>query len=245
MLIPLSRGSEGLRYPVARAIGFTGFVTALAAVALALVPPLFSGWLMMRARHAVHQGDPSAGLRWLEWSARILPSIRHDSGFVEQQGLLERALGRDTLESRLYAAILLERQGFAFQARAQFEQLMDTAPPGGGVRREAVRALLRAGINELNSGAPGDALLTLERVLQAEPCNLKALYTIQLAGLRTARFDVVRPHAERMLAIYERFNTLTKAPEIAACHENLSYADFQSGDLNSALAQHTRAIGRK
>jgi hypothetical protein len=244
-LIPLCRGREGLRYPVVRAIALTGLPGMAAGAVLALTPPLVSGWLMMQARHAVNRGEPESGLRWLDRSAMVLPAIRQDSWFTAQEGLLEYPLGRDTLESELYEATQYERQGFITQSKGRFEKLLAAAPAGSAVRREAARGLVRAGINELNSGAAGVALETFSRVLESEPCNLKALYAIQLAALRTARPDVVRTSAERMCAIYERFNTLTKAPAMAACHENMAFVEYQAGHVDAAEALHNAAIGRE
>ena len=100
------------------------------------------------------------------------------------------------------------------------------------------------GINEINSGSTVAAIDTLCFVLDHEPCNLKALYVLQLAALRERRFDLVRAAAGRTTEIYKRFDTLTKAPVLAACNENLAAAAFLEGKLDEALALHNDAIGR-
>ena len=244
LLLSLCRGPEGLRYPVARASGFTGLSALALGAAMALAPPLLSGWLMMQARHATHRGDRPEALRWLERSALVLPAIRQDTYFVAQQGLLEHALGRDTPAARLYAAQRLDRQGFDAQARARYERLIGDTPDESPVQREAVRAILRMGIDDLNSGSTAPAIATLLYVLEREPCNLKALYVLQLAGLRASRFDLVRMGAGRMIEVYRRFDTLTKDPILAACNENLAAAAFLEGHLDEALSFHNTAIGR-
>ncbi len=243
LLLSYCRGRE-LHYQVARTIGFAGISAATAGIALALAPPMVSGFAMMQARHASHRGDRPAALRWLGRAATILPAIRQDTYFVVQRGLLENALGRDTSESRFYVAQQLDRQGFVAQARQRYERLISETAEETPMRREALRAILRMGINDLNSGSAAHALDTVQYVLEREPCNLKALYVVQLAGLRTARFELVRVSAARMMEMYARFNTLTKAPVLAACNENLAAAAFQEGRLAEALALHNTAIGR-
>jgi len=243
IIISLCRGHAGLRYPVARAIGVTGLASGLAATALALAPPLISGYLMMMARHAVHRGDHEAALVWLERSAKVLPAVRQDTYFTVQKGLLDRALGLDTLEARLHGAAILSQQGFTSRAREEYEALILATTDNSPLRREAMRGLLRMGIDELNSGRAALALATFSEVLDREPCNLKALYAAQIAALRTGDFAMLREDAQRTIEIYKRFNTLTAAPILAACRENLAAADFREQNLAGALVLRRQAIG--
>ncbi|MGE3820225.1 MAG: tetratricopeptide repeat protein, partial [Isosphaeraceae bacterium] len=163
---------------------------------------LVSGPVIRAARELERARDASA--RGLFRKAEIhlgraiedLPSLREDTFHIAQSGLIDYRLGRtDTLMGRLFAANLMERQGRYTQAITEYLRLVDDSPRESALRREALRAVLRFGTHALNGGRFDRAREWLERVIEEEPCNLKANYALQLAYLRTGR----RADVERMV----------------------------------------------
>jgi hypothetical protein len=87
----------------------------------------------------------------------------------------------------------------------------------------------------LNSGEFPNAIDALGEVLRVEPTNVKANYALELAYLRSARFEALPPLAARMRDIYHYLGTLTKVPVLGINEENVAMAAFLKGD---AVAAH-------
>jgi hypothetical protein len=206
------------------------------ALAIGLLPAALCAFQVERARVAAERGSYALSLSRLELAERLLPMTRQNSDLVDQVGLLQARLGMPTPEATLHRAKTLERLGRLDEAEALFASILREGAPAGPIRREASRALLRRGIRELNSGEAKSAIDSLEGVLDADPCNVKSNYALQVAYLRSMRFDSVGPLAARMRKVYRFFNTLTKLPVLAATEENVAYAAYLAGD---GMAAHT------
>jgi len=194
-------------------------------VTLAAVPVLLAARSLERARGAIASGLYDVGRERLSRAARYLPALAEDTFFVAQTGLLDHRVHRArTREGRLFEAVLLERQGHFAQAFETFEQLLVESPPGSAVRREAIRALLRAAIHALNTGRNEQAIAQLEAVVEADPCNIKANYALQLACLRTGRRADLERLVSELTAVYRWFQMPTKTIVLANSHENLLLA---------------------
>lgn len=243
-LVPLCRGARGFRFPVFHAIGRTGLTSLVAAVALALTPIFVTGAILAASREAAQRGEYEASWQALQRAARMLPAIQEDTDFLIQQGILEARLGQPTAAAALYRATILDRQGSSAPAREAFNALVANEPADSAVHREAVSALLRSSIRALNSGQAEEAVATLACVLAHDPCNVKALYTLQLACLRTAQLKRVPPLVARMHGVYRFFTTKTKAPVIASAYENAALAEYQGGQTDEALALRRVSMGR-
>jgi len=207
-----------------RALSALG-VTAGAAfilIGLAAGPVLLSARLLERARGAIAAGRYAEGRDRLERAARYLPALAQDTFFVAQTGLLDHRLHREhTPEGRLFDAVLLERHGHYAQAVDRYQQFVAESPRGSAIRREAIRALMRAAIHALNAGRNEQATALLEMVAAADPCNIKANYALQLACLRTGRRAELERLVAEMVAIYRWFQMPTKGIVLANSYENL------------------------
>jgi hypothetical protein len=240
LLIALCRGAHG---PDRRSIldaSRSGGAALAVAIAICLLPAALCALQIERARVAAERGSLALSLRRLELASKLLPVTTQNSDLVDQIGLLQARLGMQTSEASLYRAKTLERLGHLDEAEVLFASILSSAGPPGPVRREASRALLRRGIRELNSGEAKSALETLEAVLGADPCNVKANYALQMAYLRLMRFDSVGPLAARMRRVYRFFNTLTKLPVLAATEENVAFAAYLAGDSVAAHSAWTK-----
>jgi hypothetical protein len=236
LLIGLCRAPLGLDLGCAAAAGRVGASCCAVFGLCCLVPAAACVLQIERARGAAERGLLSLSLTRLEQAARLLPVIRRNGDFVEQLGILQSRLGMPTAEAELHRATILQRQGQFEPADAIFRSLLASEGSASDViHQEGARGLLRQGIRSLNSGELASATDVLETVLQVEPTNVKANYALELAYLRSSRFEAVAPLASRMRSIYHHFSTLTKVPVLGANDENLALAAFLKGD---AVAAH-------
>jgi tetratricopeptide (TPR) repeat protein len=181
-------------------------------------------------------------LEYLQWAAAKHPSLQEDTYYVAQMGLLEEAIHRDTPAARLYRANLLERGSRYQQADEIYEHLLRESPADSPVRREAKRALLRSALNDLNVGQTDSAIRQLESLHNADTCNLKVNYLLQIAYLRSGRYEAVPPLVDQMDAIYKYFQYLNKQSIQYAAHDNAMIADCLRNDLDAAILQARKAV---
>jgi tetratricopeptide (TPR) repeat protein len=222
----------------AAAVGAATFAVCLVA---ATTPVVFASLALDRCRDAVAHGLYDDADRFLHRAIEALPAFREDTFYVAQLGLLDFRRGRRTPEGRLFRANLLERQGRYAQAMHDYQELIASTPPGTAVRREAVRAVLRAGLHALNGQRYDLACGWLEQVIREEPCNLKANYALQLAYLRTWRRADLERMVRRIVATYECFQMPTKAIVISSSYENAMLAAYREHDLAAAYQYSLKA----
>jgi energy-coupling factor transporter transmembrane protein EcfT len=213
----------------------------LAVLAFALVPPLLAGGVLASARRAVQNGDPDRALRRLVLAEKIMPAVREDGNLVIQKGLLEKALGRETPEARCYSALLLENQGFKFQAQRFYVDGLATAPRHSALAREYTKAVLRLATDAMNSGELATAVALFEAVVQADPCNLKANYALQLAHLQRGDLNELRALVRGMEQTYGYFNTATKKAVLANAYEALASCEYLQDDISTAVQTWAQA----
>jgi hypothetical protein len=236
LIVAACRSRHGADRQALWAASRTALLFLSGAFVFCLLPAAVCGAQIERSRQAAERGQIGLSLERLELAAQLLPVIRQNSDFVDEIGLLDARLARQTREATLHRAKMMQRQGRLEQADVLFVSIIGANPNEGDmVRREAVRGLLRRGIEKLNSGEPKAALETLETVARADPCNLKANYALQLASLRAMRLESVDALAARMRTVYRYFHTLTKLPVLGAAQENVALAAYLQGD---ALAAH-------
>jgi hypothetical protein len=182
-----------------------------------------------RARSAVEEGRPMKGLARLETATLLLPLLRENSDIVLERGVLEARLGRQTPAARFYRAKVLQSEGLLDEAEETFGSLL-VSEPDGAIRRESGRGVLRRGIRKLNAGEVGSAIQSLEAVLNADAANLKANYVLQLAYLRSVRFDSLRSLARTMRRTYGFFSSDLRLPILGTAQENVAYAAYLEND---------------
>jgi hypothetical protein len=236
LLLSLFRSARGPDFATMWVAGRSGGLFLCVALPIALVPAVTCAWQVDRARVAAEHGELALSLARLESAASIVPMIRMNSDVVDEIGLLHARLGRQTPEAALHRARSLVQRGRLEEADALLSSMATAEDISPLVRLESIRALLRRGIREWNSGQAVAAAGTLEGVLEADPCNVKANYALELAYLRTGRFASVESLAARMRAIYRFFNTLDKVPVLGAVQENVVYAAYLAGDAEAAQA---------
>lgn len=236
LLTALCRDRQAADLRLARQVTRLTLAATAVGLVLALTPPMMAAMALTRAREAIFRGDYARSRDCLRTAARWLPVIRQDTYYVAQRGLIDIAQGMDSPPARLQIAIGMEQNGFYTQARHAFLQLIAATPQESPNHREAVRGLLRAAIHELNAGDNPGAATLLEQVLEEEPCNLKANYTLQLALLRLGEFQALKAWADRMTQVYGCFNFRSKTPVLGTMKENLANAAYQQDDPEGALA---------
>ena len=238
LLISTARSPRGPDFDALTVWAKTFAMSMGAAIVMSMVPAWLCAWQIDRARAAYERGDFALALDRLESAASIVPAIRANGDFVEQRGLLDTRLGRDTAGAELHRARVLAQTGHFEEAETYLAALAGAPHVGDGVRLEATRQLIRRGIRKLNSGAVGSAIETLEGVLRRDPCDIKASYAIQLAYLRTGDSDAVQSLGLRMRSTYRFFNSIEKLPVLGAVQENVMYAAYLRGDVTATQAAH-------
>jgi tetratricopeptide (TPR) repeat protein len=216
--------------------------TFLTGVLLVAIPVVIAAQELERARESTALGLYDAAEKYLDRAVEALPSLREDTFYIAQKGLLDFRMGReDTPAGRLFHANLLERQGRYARAILEYEALVLESPNGSAVHREALRAILREGAMALNAGRSDNAINWLEQVLREDPCNLKANYALQLAYLRTGRRVDLERLVRQIEATYVYFQIPTKTIVLASSHENEMFAALRERDMNATFRYAVRA----
>lgn len=214
--------------------GTAGVAAFALGVLAAAVPVVAASLDLDQSRNAAARGFYDEAERGLEDAVRALPALREDTFYVAQRGLLDVRRGRlNTFEGRLFRANLLERQGRYGGSMEEVQRLLAETPRGTAVHREALRAILRAGIHALNGQRNDLACTWLEQVLREEPCDLKANYALQLAYLRTGRRRELERLVKELVAVYAFFQMPTKAIVMASSYENAMFAALREHDLTA------------
>ncbi len=237
LMVLCALAREGVGDACSYAIGlirYAGRFTLMGLV-LSLVPTLTAGGLLARAKEAAQRGDRAEALRALREAAWCMPAISQDGRFVLQTGLLENALGQETAEAQFYRARVREDRGFVHQAGDTYLAILSIDSGSSVLKRECIKALLRQAINASNSGESETAGDLFAKILNADPCNLKANYALQLACLRRGDAEALARLQTRMAQVYRYFNTPTKEVILADGYESLAYVKFQSGDASGAI----------
>ena len=197
--------------------------------------------LAVAAEHTT-RGEYREARDGLRMAAALLPVLSQDSYFIAQTGLVEDALGEQTPAARLYRANVLEQSGRLQRADFMYAQLAAEGPGGTPLRREACRGLLRAAIDDLNAGRNNEAMRCFESILAVDPCNLKALYGMQLACLHTGRYQTAVALASRIDAVYGCFQFLDKQAVQFASHTIALASDYEMGDANAAVVEARKVL---
>lgn len=232
--------------PVAHESTRTFAVPALAAVILlvaAIVPPLKCGKQLDLARLDHARGDYASSLDHLRRAGSWLPVMREHSQYVAQEGYLLMALGHnDSPSARLVQGVEMESRGMLAEAEETFFEVLDRgenqpAWQWDGVTREAYRALIRAGIEDFNSGQT-IRCHELFRVLMAR-CrnNLKVAVAMQYAALRHNEPAECTELVNRVYTIYQGFDALDSKGVKSLVQANAARCHFLSNNENE-VAKH-------
>jgi tetratricopeptide (TPR) repeat protein len=221
---------------------------AISAAAFLAVCAFAWGWSFLavakldRAAERTAGGEYREARRELQRAAALFPVLNQDTYFVLQTGLVEDALGEATLAARLYRASVLEQSGCRYQADLVCAQLMAESPDGSAVRREACRSLLRSAIDEVNAGRNNEAMNGFEAILAVDPCNLKAVYGMQLACLRAGHYQRAVALARRIDATYVYFQFPSRQATQFLSHMLATAADYGMGDADAAVVEARKVL---
>ncbi len=224
-------GGKLNRRRMARA-GLAAMAVFLIGSVVATVPIVFTSLELDACRDDVARGRYDAAAEHLRKAVKTLPAFQEDTFYVAQMGLIDHRRGRrDSDFFKLFEANLRERQGRYAQAMDGYQEVIRSTPKDSAVHREALRAVLRAGLHALNGQKNEQARVLLEQVLGEEPCNLKANYALQLACLRTGRRSELECLVKRLVATYGAFQMPTKAIVMASSYENAMIAALREHDI--------------
>jgi tetratricopeptide (TPR) repeat protein len=215
-----------------RVVFFVGGSAAAIAWSLAFR----AGWHVRSAETAVRQGQFEEALKQLDDAESALPVLRHDTYLIAQRGCLYNLTGQsDRLEAHLYRATMHEREGRLPEANQLYRTVLRDAPADDPCRREACRAVLRDAIHALNSGSIEPAIEQLREVLAVEPANIKAIYVLQLACVRSGRTNEMHRLVDQLEFVYGCFQHPLKDTVRCASYHNGFVSALEQDDLTAAI----------
>jgi len=235
VLLALAReaGPDALR--TAQKLVLHGGAVFLALFILALAPVFIGRTCLVAAKRCAQRGEYAPARRLMGWGARCVPAVTQDGEYLMQSGLLATALGLPGPEAAYYRARLAEDAGFHFQARTMYLEGLSANRSQPALLREDVKGVLRHAAYAMKAGELDSATFLLEQALAADPADLKANYSLQLAYLRSGNIDGLRALQQRMIKVYALFNTPVKEPVLANSVENQAVAELLRGDSAAAL----------
>ncbi len=213
-----------------------------------LMLPIACGRLLDHARLHHARGENAESLRCLNQVEFLLPVLAEHSQFVLQKGYLLADLGdTESRFSRLVQGVEMERRGMLSQAEAAFFNVLDDADgipswKWDGVTREAFRALVRAAIEDFNSGQNVRSH-ELFRILR-DRCrnNLKVNVAFQFAALRMDRPQECTEQVNRIYTIYQGFDALDSRGVRSLVQANAARAHFLANHPNETAEHQVRTI---
>lgn len=195
------------------------------------VPFRATSSLSLAGHHTVH-GRYREALDALCRAGDELPIMKEDTYYIAQRGLLEYHLGRTSLFADMYSANLKEQSAYYHQALVEYRSVIRQAPKDSALRREAGRALLRFGVHSLNSGDNRQAIEQLEEMLTIEPCNLKAIYMLQIAYLRSGNNHELYQLVDHVYRVCEHLGFPTKKIILATAQQHAAFAAMLDHDID-------------
>jgi tetratricopeptide (TPR) repeat protein len=202
--------------------------------------PLVSSRSIAAAARHTHRGQYAEAIDELHRAGRRWPLVCEDTWYVAQRGLLEDRVGANSPHARLYRSQLLERGGFHAQATAQYQDVASHAPRFSAVRREACRGLLRLAVRDLNSGSEQTAMRDLGLLVNMEPCDIKAMFALQLAYMRNGKQQELEQITEQFRATYRFLHFPNKRIVVSAAEERAFHFRFQKGEVEAALDHYRK-----
>ncbi len=209
------------------------------------------GYCLDQARQAHARGKYEPSLAWLDLAGDWLPNVRYHSQFVAQRGYLLLALDQtDAPEALLAIGVERESRGMLAEAEAIYWRIVNDGEQGpswkwSATRREAFRALVRAGIEDFNSGQIQGAIQTLQALLAICPDHLKSLVVLQYAALQQGKPRECERLANQLQVIYYVFDAPEKRAVLAAVYDNTARAYFVDGNAEKSAEFYRRALKGK
>ncbi len=227
------------------------FVVGVAGLFLVITPITICGHHLEQARLEYARGRYEPSLRHLELAAMWLPAARQHSQYVAQKGYLLLALNRFTEpEAQLVQGIELEMRGRLAEAEAVYWDLVhhdrDQAPwTWSPTTRDAYRSLIRAGIEDLNSGQTDGAVAIFSELLAICPDNLKCAVALQFGSLQHGNPARCERLANAISEIYSVFDAIEKRTVLSAVFDNTARAYFVQKDGDKTAEFYRRALRGK
>jgi len=201
--------------------------------------------LLRSAENATAEGDYEQAETYLARSAKLMPALLNDSGFIRQQGYTHWQLGKnDTPEAQLYQVFWFDANGYHDRAGALMKSLANTELPRH-VERELSRHFLRVAVNDFNSGKLSQSIDYLAQLLSLEPNCLQAHFHTQLVNLQAQNLVATQHANERVHTLYYGFKSKNKRGVLATSDWLLAQAELAAGNTEAAWAARRKSKGGK
>jgi tetratricopeptide (TPR) repeat protein len=244
VLLALSREAGPAALRTAQKFLKQGVALFLAGLLLALAPVLLCRSCMIGAKRSTQKGEYASARRMMRLGAWCAPAVTQDEDYLIESGLLANALGLQTAEGAYYRARVAEDAGYEAEAQTMYMEGVSADRNQPALQREDIDGLLVFASNKMDSGEVDSATDLFERALAADPVNLKAIYSLQIAYLRSGNIEGLRAMSQRMTDVYDHFNNLLKDPMLAGSTENEAIGALASGDPVGAVKLWTESKTR-
>ncbi len=150
------------------------------------------------------QGKYDLAQQRLEAAVDALPVLAQDTNYLSQRGVLDQRQGIDSEYATLRSARALETSGRYEQAYTILRRLVRSE--SAAIRREALRGVMRHGIQDYNCARFELSAHRFRTVLRHQPCNVKIIYLLQLQGIRESRLSSVNAMRDWMYTASSKLN---------------------------------------
>jgi hypothetical protein len=237
---------SGQRRDLMRGTAIALTTSSVIVLFLFMLPVILGGRALRQARENAMSWQPEAALRDLQSACDRMPALRLDSGVIYQRGSLLRQIGRtEEPSAKLHEAWLLSDKGYGPRSSALIEDLISMGDKlSVSERREALRALLREAINDMNSNRLSEAKRKFQILLDANPVCLQGWFHYQLVCLQSGDLDAQRLAATRIEAITKVYLRKEKRGIVAASQAMLAQGETRVGNTQPAVNAREQSQGR-
>jgi len=209
-------------------------------VAVALSGPFRVKSHLHDASTAMSDGDNQRALTQLQTCSELFPVLTQDTYYIAQRALIEHRLALGSDYARLFHASRDETIGRYDRSFAMWKSLCDSNDEA--IQREALRAVLRFAIQDYNSQRISLARKRLEFVLHRQPGNVKAIYLMQILGIREDNPAEVYLMCDWMYAVTDHLNFSSTKILKAVSQQHAQMAAALDGDMPETWV---RSIGAR
>jgi hypothetical protein len=234
----ISSGSLKLRQ-AGHAICYMSMIIVIG-VTVALSGPFRVKSHLHDAATAMSDGDNQRALTHLQTCSELFPVLTQDTYYIAQRALIEHRLAMHSDYARLFDASRDETIGRYDESFATWKSLCDSNDEA--IQREALRAVLRFAIQDYNSQRISLARKRLEFVLHRQPANVKAIYLMQILGIREDNPAEVYLMCDWMYAVTDHLNFSSTRILKAVSQQNAQMAAALDGDMAETWV---RSIGAR
>jgi hypothetical protein len=213
--------------------------------AVAMYPFVMGGSELLNVRTLTRSWKAEPALQSLDRAQIYMPALRFDTGVIHQRGSLCKHLKKgDSPATKLFEAHWLLSQGYPRRSAVIVEDLV-YQDKGISIaeKRETLRSLLRAAVDDLNSNRISEAKRRLILLLEKDPVCLQGWFHYQLAALQSADLEANRLAARRIEVLSKSFHRKESRGIIAASQGMLAQAESRLGHTSETVIARQRSQG--